>query len=130
LGSGCGGLITVKSAIIDHRARDAYWHATRNELKSAQRRGDVLILAGAVALLALVAFNREKAGELTWWLVGGSLLLAIIAGSLWFVTKRRRRIAATRGLVCAQCAYVPHDTEITEVADTRLCPRCGQSLEH
>ena len=120
----------MKSVSIDERSRDAYWHATRSELQSVQRRGDVLIFGGAIALLALLALNRDKAADLTWWLAVGVALLAIIAGALWFVTTRRRRIAATRGLVCPHCAYVPHDTEITEVADTRQCPHCAHSLDH
>jgi hypothetical protein len=88
------------------------------------------IFCGAAALLAFLGFNQEKAGSLAWWLAGGGVLLSIIIGALWFVTTRRRRIAAARGLVCSQCAYVPHDTEITEVAEKRQCPRCEQSLEH
>jgi hypothetical protein len=111
------------------RHQDAYWDTTQDELKTIQRRGDAGIFAGAAILLALLAYNREQASELFWWLAAGTGLLAVIAQTLWFVTTRRRRIAAARGLVCSLCEYVPHDTEITEVAATRRCPRCDESLQ-
>jgi hypothetical protein len=109
------------------RNQDAYWDTTQDELKTIQRRGDAGIFAGAAILLALLAYNREQASELIWWLAAGTGLLVIQA--LWFVITSRRRIAAARGLVCSQCEYVPHDTEITEVAATRRCPRCDESLQ-
>jgi hypothetical protein len=111
------------------RTQDSYWDATQLELKTVQRRGDAWIFGGATVLLALLAFNRERASELSWWLVAGCALLLLIGRALWFVTTRRRRIADTRGLVCSLCSYVPHDTEITEVAATRRCPRCDESLQ-
>jgi hypothetical protein len=115
--------------VYDQRSRDAYWLATRIELKSIQRRGDVFVLIAAGVLLALLAFNREKSAELNWWLAGGGLLLFVISTSLWFVTKRRRSVAAARGLVCRACGYMPHDTEISEVAETRQCSHCASSLD-
>jgi heme/copper-type cytochrome/quinol oxidase subunit 3 len=119
----------VNSASFDTRSRDAYWQATQSELKSIRKRGDFLILAGTTVLLALLAFYHEKSNDLAAWLVAGGLLLAVIVFALWFVATRKRRIAITRGLVCLRCDYMPHDTEIDEVAVTRACTRCGHSLE-
>jgi hypothetical protein len=113
----------------DMRHQDAYWDATQDVLKTIQRRGDAVIFAAAAILLGVLAYNHEHSGELFWWLVAGTGLLAVIVQVLWFVTTRRRRIAAARGLVCSLCEYVPHDTEITEVAATRRCPRCDESLQ-
>jgi Na+/proline symporter len=117
------------SASFDTQGRDAYWHATQSELKSIRRRGDIVTLTGAAVLLALIFFYRDHSQELAAWLVGGALLLAVIGASLWFVTSRTRRVAIARGLVCSRCSYMPHDTEIDEVATTRTCPRCEQSLD-
>jgi hypothetical protein len=111
------------------RHQDGYWDATQDELKTIQRRGDAVIFAGAAMLLGALAYNREHSNELFWWLAVGAGLLVVMAQALWFVTTRRRRIAVSRGLVCSQCEYVPHDTEITEVAATRRCPRCDESLQ-
>ena len=119
----------MNSASFDTRSRDAYWQATQSELKSIRKRGDVLILAGAAVLLSLLAWYHERSDSLASWLIAGGLLLAVILLSLWFVTTRKRRVAVTRGLVCTQCDYMPHDTEIEEVAETRACPRCEKSLE-
>jgi hypothetical protein len=116
-------------ASFDTQGRDAYWHATRSELKSIRRRGDIVTLVGAAALLALIFLYRDRSQELTAWLVAGALLLAVIGVSLWFVTSRKRRVAIARGLLCTHCAYMPHDTEIDEVATTRTCPRCEHSLD-
>jgi hypothetical protein len=52
----------------------------------------------------------------------------VIGVPLWFVTRRKREISATRGLICSSCAYVPHDTEISEVAANRVCPNCEKPL--
>jgi len=119
----------LNSASFDTRSRDAYWQATQSELKSIRKRGDILILGGAAVLFALLAVYRERSGNLAAWLIAAALLLAVMFVSLWFVTTRKRRLAVTRGLVCTHCAYMPHDTEIEEVAVTRTCPRCEVSLE-
>jgi hypothetical protein len=111
------------------RHQDAYWDATQDELKTIQRRGDGVIFAGAAMLLGLLAYNHELAGARIWWFAAGAGVLIVIAQALWFVTTRRRRIAAARGLVCSLCKYIPHDTEITEVAATRRCPHCDESLQ-
>jgi hypothetical protein len=120
--------VTMKRA-DDLRCQDSYWNTTQDELKAARRRGDTGVLAGAVILLALLFFNREHASETAWWVIGSAALLAIIVPSTWYVAKRRRRIAMARGLECASCSYVPHDTEITAVAESRCCLRCGESLQ-
>jgi hypothetical protein len=116
------------SASFDTQVRDAHWRATQSELRSIRRRGDVVTLIGAAALLALIFFYRDHSQEPTAWLIAAALLLAVIGASLWFVTSRRRRVAIARGLLCSRCSYMPHDTEIDEVAQTRTCPRCEQSL--
>lgn len=118
------------SASFDAQGRDAYWQATQTELKTIRKRGDVLTLTGAAALLALIFVYRDRSQELATWLVAVTILLAVIGTSLWFVTSRKRRIAIARGLVCARCAYMPHDTEIDEVASTRTCPHCDQALDN
>jgi hypothetical protein len=117
------------SASFDTQGRDAYWHATRSELKSIRRRGDVVTLTGAAALLALIFLYRDHSQELSAWLVAAALLLGLIGASLWFVTSRTRRVAIARGLLCSRCSYMPHDTEIEEVASTRTCPHCEESLD-
>lgn len=108
---------------------DAYWYATRSELKSIRRRGDVVMLIGAAALLSLIFLYRDHSQELSWWLIAAGFLLAVIGASLWFVTSRTRRVAIARGLKCSRCSYMPHDTEIDEVASTRQCPHCEKSLD-
>jgi len=117
------------SASFDTQGRDAYWNATQTELKSIRKRGDVVALIGAAALLALVFFYRDHSQELGTWLIAAVLMLAVIGGSLWFVTSRKRRVAIARGLVCTHCSYMPHDTEIDEVAESRTCPHCERSLD-
>lgn len=117
------------SASFDTQGRDAYWHATQTELKSIRKRGDLVTLIGAAALLTLVFVYRDHSQELSTWLIAAVLMLAVIGASLWFVTSRKRRVAIARGLVCSNCNYMPHDTEIDEVAATRACPRCERSLD-
>lgn len=117
------------SASFYTQGRDAYWHATQSELRSIRRRGDVVMLTGAVALLALIFLYRDHSQELSAWLVAAAILLAVIGVSVWFVTSRTRRVAIARGLRCSRCWYMPHDTEIDEVANTRTCPHCEQSLD-
>jgi len=117
------------SASFDTQGRDAYWDATQSELRSIRKRGDMLTLAGASVLLALIFVFREHAQEISAWLVASVLLFAVIGASLWFVTSRKRRLVLARGLVCTHCEYVPHDTEIDEVAATRTCPHCERALD-
>jgi len=121
--------MNAKIVSIGERNREAYWHATRDELKAIQRRGDYLIFAGALALLGVLFYNHDRASQLQYWLVVGGLTLLVILGSLWFVTTRKRRVATARGLVCSSCSYMPHDTEIGDVVESRRCPRCDHSLQ-
>src|SRR4051812_33658578 len=116
------------SASFETRGRDAHWVATQSELESIRRRGDILTLTGAAALLASIFVYRDQLQSLAAWLVAAVLLLAVIGTSLWFVISRKRRVAIARGLLCAHCDYMPHDTEIDEVATTRTCPHCSHPL--
>lgn len=117
------------NASFDTQGREAHWVATQTELKSIRRRGDILTLTGAVVLLALIFVYRDQSQNLAAWLVAAVLLLTVIGASLWFVISRKRRVAIARGLVCSRCSYMPHDTEIDEVATTRSCPHCENSLD-
>jgi|SRR5688572_19208356 len=120
----------VKKAQVELGHRDAYWQATREQLKSAQNRADAFTLIGVLAIGALLWFNREPGGGFDRVAQAGmAIALLVICAPLWFVTRRKRRITATRGLICQHCGYVPHDTEISEVANTRHCQRCDKSLD-
>jgi hypothetical protein len=120
----------VKNVHVESGHRDAYWEATRERLKSAQKRADSFTLVGVLAIGALLWVYREPGEQIGLWtaVAIGAALIAICA-PLWFVTRRKRRITASRGLICRHCGYVPHDTEISEVANTRHCQRCEQSLD-
>src|SRR5262245_33822698 len=120
--------MAAKITPADPGARDSYWGATQAKLRSAKRNGDLLILAGVALMLAALATLRASTDDLRVWLIVEVLLFALIVAGAWFVTLRRRRIAADRGLICSSCAYSPHDTEIEEVAEDRRCPRCGTEL--
>lgn len=87
-----------------------------------------MVLAGAAALLTTLAFNRDRITDLSLWLVLATLLAGLISVAAWVVARRKRDIAAARGLICSQCNYAPHDTEIEELAATRHCPRCSAEL--
>jgi hypothetical protein len=120
----------VKKAHVDSGPRDAYWEATREQLKSAQNRADLFTLVGVLAICVLLWFNSEPDRGFDPVLQAGiAIALLVICAPLWFVTRRKRRITATRGLICNHCGYVPHDTEISEVASTRHCQRCDKSLD-
>jgi hypothetical protein len=120
----------VKSLSVDSHARDAYWHATQAELKSIQNRGDAVTLLLVATVGALLAIFRNSWEQATAWnILVVTLPFVAISISVWFVISRRRRVAAARGLVCGECGYMPHDTEITAIAQTRSCPRCEASLE-
>lgn len=123
-----GSMNTAKLTPGEPAARDLYWSATQSELKSARRSGDLLVLAGAAALLTTLAFNRDRIADLSFWLVLTALLAVLISIAAWSVARRKRDIAAARGLICSQCNYTPHDTEIEELAVTRHCPRCSSEL--
>ena len=120
----------MKNAHVESGHRDAYWEATREQLKSAQKRADLVTLFGVLAIGALLWFNREPGeGFGPMAQAGMAIALVVICAPLWFVTRRKRRITATRGLICQHCGYVPHDTEISEVASTQHCQRCEKSLD-
>lgn len=87
-----------------------------------------MVLAGAAALLTTLAFNRDRITDLSLWLVLAALLAGLISVAAWVVARRKRDIAAARGMICSQCNYTPHDTEIEELAVTRHCPRCSAEL--
>jgi hypothetical protein len=113
---------------VEPGSPDSYWVATRQELASVKRRGDLLIVGGAGVLLALLAALPDTIHDRRSMQIGALLMLALIVGVVWFVSTRKRRIAATRGLVCGRCHYLPHDTEIDDVASNRHCPRCAAEL--
>ena len=120
--------MAVKLTSMETGSRDSYWSATQDALKAVKRRGNLLIFLGAGALFALEMVLPESARDLRGMMIGAMLVLALIGGYVWFVTSRKRQIAESRGLVCLRCNYLPHDTEIDEVADSRRCPRCAAEL--
>jgi hypothetical protein len=121
--------MAVESSQLNSASRDAYWQVTQTQLKSAQTRGEVLSLLG-LGLLGLLLWQYYEPGENTvkWAATMAGLALAIVALPQLFVARRKRRISAMRGMNCQHCGYVPHDTEISEVASTRHCQRCEQVL--
>ena len=123
-----GASMAARHTPVDPGARESYWGATQAELKSARRHGDLLILAGVGLLLAALITVRGITDELRIWLIVEGLVFAVIVAGVWFVTRRKRRIAVARGLVCCSCSYRPHDTEIEDVAADRRCPRCAAEL--
>lgn len=120
----------MKNAHAGTGPRDAYWQATREQLKSAQKRADLLSLSGLASICVLLWLYHEPGdgfGRVA--LAGIGLALLAICIPLWLVTRHKRRISAARGLTCPHCGCVPHDTEIVEVAQTRQCQRCEQPLD-
>jgi hypothetical protein len=118
------------SAQFDSDRRDAYWEATQAELKSTQKRGDLVTVIALALVLTVLWLNFTPGENTLWWTIGCvAVALLCIGAPLWFVTQRKRRISAARGLICGHCHYVPHDTEITEVVATRACQRCNRPLD-
>jgi uncharacterized membrane protein YccF (DUF307 family) len=109
--------------------RDHHWEATRDQLKAAQHRADFLTLLGLAAIGALLWFNHE-AGDLVgnWVLASVALAITVIGLPLWILTRRKRDISAAH-LTCRHCGYRPHDTEISEVAESHQCRRCEKQLD-
>ena len=120
--------MAVKLTPAESGTRDSYWGATQAELRSATRHGDLLILSGVGVLLAALIIAQGLTDDLRIWLLVEGLVLSVIVVGVWFVTSRKRRIAAARGLICGTCSYTPHDTEIEDVAADRRCPRCAAEL--
>lgn len=120
--------MAVKFTAVQAGTRDSQWSTTQQALKAVKRRGDLLIVSGAAALFALAMVLPESAHDQRGMLIGAMLVLALIGGYVWFVTSHKRRIAESRGLVCLRCNYLPHDTEIDDVAQSRQCPRCDSDL--
>ena len=121
--------MAVKFTPVEPGLPDSYWVATQDELKSVRRRGDLLIVAGALRAArddGGIARQRLMISEVM--LIGARWCSRSSSAWSWFVTSRKRRIAETRGLVCSSCRYLPHDTEIDDVASTRHCPRCAAEL--
>jgi hypothetical protein len=119
----------MKHAHVGSEHSDAYWQATREQLKAAQKRADLISLAGVITLVSLLwVYHEPGDGFGRMALAGLGIALVVIGVPVWFMTRRKREITATRGLICAHCAYVPHDTEIFEVAATRVCPHCSKPL--
>jgi hypothetical protein len=120
--------MTVKNTSLAPGVQDSYWRATEAELHSIQRRGEYSLVASVAALIVGSFFMRDRLeGTMFWLLVAGAAFVFLIA-EVFYVVSRRRRIAAARGLVCGNCSYSPHDTEINEVVGTRRCPRCAGQL--
>ena len=121
--------MAVDSSQFGDAGRDAYWQATRAQLKSAQQRGDILSVAGLGLISCLLWQFPEPVEKSALWVAAfASIALAIVVLPQLFVARRKRRISSGRGMNCRHCGYVPHDTEISEIASTRQCSRCGNSL--
>jgi hypothetical protein len=117
----------VKNVPVQHR--EAFWQDTREQLKSAQSRGDFFTVLGLAVIGGLLwVYHEPGDGFGSVALAGIAFALIVICGPLWFVTRRKRSISAAR-LTCPHCGHAPHDTEIAEVAETRQCQRCNQSLD-
>ncbi|HEU4779071.1 MAG TPA: hypothetical protein VFS58_04235, partial [Steroidobacteraceae bacterium] len=103
--------------------------ATQAQLKSVQKRGDALSVLG-MGLVGLVLWQYYEPGDhaVSWATGIATVALAVVALPQLFVARRKRRISATRGMICASCGYTPHDTEISEVVSTRECSRCRHAL--
>ncbi len=119
----------MKNVSIATRDREAHWQATRAELESIQRRGNLVTTIALAPLCVLLWFNVAEARQITsWGIFWTSATLGIFAASIWFVVTRRRRLSESRGLICGSCNYRPHDTEISDAIETRACPRCQAQL--
>jgi len=121
--------MAVESSQLKSASRDAYWQATQALLKSAQNRGDMLSLLGLGFVALLFWLFNEPGDDAVKWAAGiATVALAMVALPQMFVTRRKRRISAMRGMNCRHCGYVPHDTEISETVSTRECTRCQKPL--
>lgn len=106
---------------------DAYWQTTREQLRAAQHRADLISLVGvAVVSILLWVYHEPGDGFGSMVMAAIGLALVVICVPVWIVARRKRLLAAS--LTCQSCGYVPHDTEISEIADTHQCPRCTRTL--
>jgi hypothetical protein len=121
--------MAVGSSQLNSASRDAYWQTTQAQMKSAQKRGDILSVLG-IALLGLLLWQYYEPGDhaVGWAASIAAVALALVALPQLFVARRKRRIAAMRGMNCQHCGYVPHDTEISETVSARECNRCQKPL--
>jgi len=121
--------MAVDISQLNSASRDAYWQATKEQLRSAQKRGDVLSVLG-ISLLGLLSWQYYEPGALavTWAASVAAVSLVLVALPQLFAARRKRRISAMRGMNCQHCGYVPHDTEISEVVSARECNRCQKPL--
>ena len=119
----------VQSTTLKSVNRDAYWQTTEAQLKSAQKRGDLFSLLG-LAFVGLVIWQFNEPGDnVGTWAAGiATIALALVGLPQLFAARHKRRISRLRGMNCPHCGYVPHDTEISEIARTRECNRCQKRL--
>lgn len=121
--------MAVDSSQLNSAGRDAYWEATQAQLKSAQTRGDLLSLLGLGLLCFVLWQDHDPGDDVVSWAAGvAGLGLMIVALPQLLVLRRKRHISAARGMTCKHCGHVPHDTEISESANTRHCQHCDQTL--
>ncbi len=121
--------MTVNNIPLTPGVRDSYWRDTQAELHSIHRRGDYLLLALVLAMVVGVILAREWLGDgALWMFIAGAAFISLFVAEVLYVAACKRRIAAARGLACGKCSYMPHDTEINDVASTRRCPRCAGEL--
>jgi hypothetical protein len=113
---------------VESNSASRYGESVREQLKAAQHRADLLTLIGMVCMGALLWRNfRADEGAGQWTLASVAIAMLVICLPLWYVTRRKRSISAAR-LTCRHCGYVPHDTEISEVAETMTCQRCEKPI--
>jgi hypothetical protein len=120
--------MTVKTTTLTPGVRDSYWRATQAELHSIQRRGEKMLMGSVAAIVLVAVFVRDRIQEAGLWVLVASAVFALFLAEVAYVVIRKRRIAAARGMVCGQCDYTPHDTELNSVAHSRKCPRCEGEL--
>ena len=122
--------MAVDSSQLNSAGRDAYWEATQAQLKTAQTRGDLLSLVGLGLLCFALWQDRGPADDVVSWAAGvAGIGLLIVALPQLLVLRRKRHISAVRGMTCRNCGHVPHDTEISESANTRHCQQCDHTLD-
>lgn len=113
---------------IESKGAADYGGEVREQLKAAQHRADLFTLLGMLCTAALIWRTlQSETGTVQWTFASVAIAMAVICLPLWYVTRRKRSISAAR-LTCRHCGYVPHDTEISEVAETMTCQRCAKPV--